>query len=84
MNCYRCAATLDLKREICPKCGADTHMFKKIVYASNRYYNEGLMKARSRDLTGARESLRRSLQLYKNNLQARNLQIGRASCRERV
>ena len=73
MNCYRCNAVLDLQKNMCTKCGADIRTFKKIVYASNRYYNEGLMKAQVRDLSGARESLRASLHLYKRNIQARNL-----------
>ena len=73
MNCYRCNGVLDLQKNICTKCGADIRTFKKIVYASNRYYNEGLMKAQVRDLSGAREALRASLHLYKRNIQARNL-----------
>ena len=73
MNCYKCGSTLDLSRNSCPKCNADVRMFKKIVYASNRYYNDGLLKAQARDLTGARESLKMSLHLYKENTNARNL-----------
>jgi len=73
MNCYRCNGTLDLSRNTCPKCGTDVRFFKKIVYASNRCYNEGLYRAQARDLTGARDSLRTSLSLYSKNTQARNL-----------
>ncbi len=73
MICYKCGSTLDLSRNACPKCNADVRMFKKIVYASNRYYNDGLLKAQARDLTGARESLKMSLHLYKENTNARNL-----------
>jgi len=73
MNCYRCNGTLDLSRNTCSKCGTDIRFFKKIVYASNRCYNEGLYRAQARDLTGARDSLRTSLSLYKKNVQARNL-----------
>ena len=73
MKCYRCNGTLDLMRETCPKCGADIRFFKKIVYMSNRYYNDGLAKAQARDLTGAKESLKTSLSLYKQNTHARNL-----------
>ena len=40
---------------------------------SDRYYNEALNRARIRDLTGAAEKLRVSLQLNKKNVQARNL-----------
>ena len=73
MICYRCNGTLDLSRDTCPKCGTDVRFFKKIVYMSNRYYNDGLAKAEARDLTGARESLKTSLNLYKKNTNARNL-----------
>ena len=73
MICYRCSSTLDVRKDICSKCGADIRYFKKIVYASNRYYNEGLMKAQARDLTGAKDCLKKSLHLYKKNTNARNL-----------
>ncbi len=46
---------------------------KKLESLSNRYYNEGLEKATVRDMTGAVESLRQSLKLNKNNIDARNL-----------
>ena len=48
MYCYRCNGTLDLKKNTCSRCGTDIRMYKKIVYASNRYYNEGLLKAQAR------------------------------------
>ena len=73
MYCYHCNATLDLSKQVCNKCGADIRTYKRIVYASNRYYNEGLTKARARDLSGAVDSLRQSLALYKKNIDARNL-----------
>ena len=47
--------------------------YKKIIYTSNRYYNEGLERARVRNLSGAAESLKNSLRYYKLNIQARNL-----------
>lgn len=40
---------------------------------SARFYNEALNRAQIRDLTGAMEKLRVSLQLNKQNIQARNL-----------
>ncbi len=73
MNCYKCNSVLDLKRNVCVKCGADVKDFKRIVYMSNRYYNEGLLKAQARDLSGARDALKKSLRLYKRNTNARNL-----------
>ncbi|MDE7185972.1 MAG: tetratricopeptide repeat protein, partial [Lachnospiraceae bacterium] len=45
----------------------------KIIYISNRFYNEGLERANVRDLTGAITSLRQSLKFNKNNVEARNL-----------
>jgi len=73
MFCYRCKGTLDLHRNICPACGADVTMYKKIVYASNKHYNEALLKARARDLSGARDELYASLHFNKKNVPARNL-----------
>lgn len=40
---------------------------------SNRFYNDGLDKATVRDLSGAIVSLRQSIKLNKNNIDARNL-----------
>ncbi len=72
MKCYICGATLS-EDDFCTACGADVKTFKAIIRLSYRYYNEGLDKARIRDLTGAAESLRMSLKCNKNNIQARNL-----------
>ncbi|MBQ6967812.1 MAG: hypothetical protein IJP84_07910, partial [Lachnospiraceae bacterium] len=72
MKCYNCGCTLS-EDDFCTACGADVRNFKKIMRLSNRYYNEGLEKARVRDLTGAVASLRLSLKCNKNNVQARNL-----------
>lgn len=46
---------------------------KKLLYQSNYWYNEGLKKAKIRDLSGAVTSLRKSLQYNRVNIQARNL-----------
>ena len=46
---------------------------KKIIRQSNYWYNDGLKKARIRDMSGAIVSLRRSLQYNKGNVTARNL-----------
>lgn len=46
---------------------------KKIIRQSNYWYNDGLKKAKIRDLSGAIASLRRSLQYNKGNIMARNL-----------
>lgn len=46
---------------------------KKIISQSNYWYNDGLRKARIRDMSGAIISLRRSLQYNRGNIAARNL-----------
>lgn len=72
MFCYNCGCLLT-EYDYCTTCGADVKMFKKIVFTSNRFYNEGLEKAQVRDLSGAIVSLRESLKFDKNNIDARNL-----------
>ncbi|WP_194608911.1 tetratricopeptide repeat protein [Clostridium vitabionis] len=46
---------------------------KQIRTISNSFYNDGLFRAKKRDLTGAAESLRKCLNLNKYHTQARNL-----------
>lgn len=72
MNCSNCNVSLN-KEHICPKCGTDYSLYERIQKLSNQYYNNGLMKAKARDLSGAAECLRTSLQLNKKNVPARNL-----------
>lgn len=72
MKCYNCGCRLS-EKSFCTACGADVSKYKKIMYASNRFYNEGLEKAGVRNLSGAVDSLRQSLKLNKNNIEARNL-----------
>lgn len=72
MRCYNCDAQLD-QGEQCPNCGADVRIYKKIMKASNAYYNDGLARAGVRDLSGAVDSLKRSLRFNKMNIDARNL-----------
>ncbi len=73
MFCYHCGVALSEQHDFCTACGADVGLYKKIMYASNRFYNDGLEKASVRDLTGAINSLRQSLKFNKNNVEARNL-----------
>ena len=56
MKCYNCGAKLG-RENICPECGVNVKIYKKIVMASNEYYNDALAKASVRDLSGAIESL---------------------------
>ncbi|MDE7197848.1 MAG: tetratricopeptide repeat protein [Lachnospiraceae bacterium] len=72
MNCYQCGCTLS-QHDFCTNCGADVALYKRIIYISNRFYNDGLERAGVRDLTGAITSLRQSLKFNKNNVEARNL-----------
>ena len=72
MRCYHCGAELS-EHSFCTNCGVDVALYKKIMRISNTFYNEGLEKARVRDLSGAVISLRQSLKFNKNNIKARNL-----------
>ena len=72
MFCYNCGCHLS-EHDFCTSCGVDVSLYKRIMYVSNMYYNEGLAKAGVRDLTGAVTSLRQSLKFNKNNIEARNL-----------
>ncbi len=72
MFCYHCGCRLS-EHDFCTACGADVSLYKKIMYVSNRFYNEGLERANVRDLSGAINSLRQSLKFNKNNIEARNL-----------
>ena len=72
MKCYNCGATLS-SDSFCTACGADVKLYKEIIFLSNAFYNDGLNKARVRDLSGAVVSLEQSLKCNKNNIDARNL-----------
>lgn len=73
MICPACGNVVTTKRNRCDRCGEDLLIYKKMYLLSNHYYNEGLEKAKVRDLTGAILVLRKSLELNKKNTQARNL-----------
>ena len=72
MRCYHCGCNLT-EHEFCTNCGADVSSYKVVISASNIFYNEGLEKAKVRDLSGAVVSLRQCLKLNKNHVDARNL-----------
>ncbi len=72
MICYNCGCRLS-EHDFCTGCGVDVSVYKRIMFTSNRFYNDGLEKASVRDLSGAIVSLRQSLKLNKNNIDARNL-----------
>ncbi|MBP5153313.1 MAG: tetratricopeptide repeat protein [Lachnospiraceae bacterium] len=72
MRCYNCGCELS-EHSFCTNCGVDVVLYKKIIRTSNYFYNQGLERARVRDLSGAIVSLRESLKFNKNNIKARNL-----------
>ncbi len=73
MICPECGSNVAAKRNRCERCGTDLTTFKKVTMLSNMYYNEGLEKAKVRDLSGATFVLKKSLELNKSNTNARNL-----------
>lgn len=72
MICYNCGGELSDK-DYCTRCGADVGLYKKVLFMSNRYYNEALDSCAVRDLSGAIELLKQSLKLNVNNVDAHNL-----------
>ncbi len=72
MECFKCGTHLG-PEDTCPKCGIYVRMYKKLIATSNCLYNIGLERAKVRDLSGAADALKMSLQYNKKNIQARNL-----------
>lgn len=72
MQCFKCGAQLGVE-DTCPRCGANVRMYKKLIAISNYFYNIGLERAQVRNLSGATDALKLSLQYYKANTNARNL-----------
>lgn len=72
MYCFNCGCLLS-EKDFCTGCGVDVVLYKKIMYAANRFYNDALEKAKVRDLSGAVSSLRQCLKLNKYHIDARNL-----------
>lgn len=73
MVCPNCGINLSDKKKRCDRCGTDMTIYGKINKTSNLYYNNGLARAKVRDLSGAITALRSSLELNKMNTNARNL-----------
>lgn len=73
MICPVCKSNISDKRNRCERCGTDVTIYKKILRTSNLYYNNGLARAKVRDLTGAAAALRNCLELNKLHTNARNL-----------
>ena len=72
MRCIKCGAVLT-DPGYCSSCGTEIQIYKRLIRLSNTYYNMGLEKAKVRNLSGAVQDMRHSLELNKNNIQARNL-----------
>ena len=72
MKCYACGNRLS-EHDFCTACGAEVGAYKKIMKTSNALYNDGLEKAKVRDLSGAINSLKLAIKFNKRNIQARNL-----------
>jgi len=70
--CPNCSSKLD-SNNYCNQCNVTSNAYNKIIEASKLLYNEGLQKAKARDLSGAIETLIRSIKFDKKNSDARNL-----------
>jgi len=57
----------------CTSCGLNQQFLWKAYNTSKYYYNIGLVRARTRDLSGAIDALKMSLRYDKTNYEARNL-----------
>lgn len=76
MNCPKCGRkitgiTKRLNR--CEVCGQDISIYIRLERISNSFYNKGLERAKVRNLTGAVDMLKKSLEVNKENVNARNL-----------
>ena len=72
MNCSKCNSPLGAG-QFCTTCGLNHKYIKKACNTADYYYNAGLSKANVRDLSGAKEDLKKSLRYNKYHIDARNL-----------
>ena len=73
MNCPKCGQEITRWRKRCEVCGQDISAYERLWRISNVFYNKGLERARVRDLSGAIQMLKKSLEINKENTDARNL-----------
>ena len=73
MNCPKCGHEIIRGRKRCEFCGQDISVYERIKRISNTFYNKGLERAKVRDLSGAIGMLKKSLEINKENTDARNL-----------
>ncbi len=72
MRCPNCGYKFN-EGSICPECGENAALIAKAHNISVKLYNQGLEQAKARDLSGAVDSLKRSILFDKNNINARNV-----------
>ena len=72
MVCPNCSGKMN-RAKLCPHCGIDPVLYSKTCRMSDTLYNKGLNQARANDMSGALDSLMKSIEFNKNNVQARNL-----------
>lgn len=72
MKCPNCGY-VRVKDNICPICNENVALKAKAYNVSARLYNIGLEMAQNRDLSGAINSLKKSVSFNKTNIDARNL-----------
>lgn len=73
MNCPKCGRKITKRRNRCEVCGQDISIYTRLERLSNTFYNKGLERAKVRNLTGAVDVLKKSLEINKENVDARNL-----------
>ena len=71
-RCFRCGHVLTDDLE-CKVCHRKYPSYRKAEQLSNLYYNLGLERAKTRDLSGAADILKQSIRLNKYHKDARNL-----------
>lgn len=71
--CIYCGKEISDKETKCPHCGRDLTTYRTVLGNADRFYNDGLEKAKVRDLSGAILSLREALRCDKYQTDARNL-----------
>ncbi|MBQ1901055.1 MAG: tetratricopeptide repeat protein [Lachnospiraceae bacterium] len=73
MICFYCGNEVDEHTHACPYCNANLEVYRKIMRTAEAFYNDGLERAKVRDISGAIRSLKECLRYNKNHTDARNL-----------